>query len=135
MSDLFETASRNHYRFASVNGFIATEDLWRLPLKSSTNSIDLDGVARLCAQALKTDGEESFVDKKTEASVELLNKLEIVKHIIQFRLDQAEVTAKRQAQQAERNRLVEILHQKRDASLQDLSEDALLERIKILETT
>jgi len=50
--NLFEIATRNKFRFASVKGELNVEQLWELKL-TERNSFDLDNVARAVADELK----------------------------------------------------------------------------------
>lgn len=135
MTDLFEVASREKYRFPAnlgANGLTA-EQLWDLPLTSERKT-SLDGVARMVNADLKAVTEESFVTTAASnpAKTVLETKLEIVKHIIAVRL--AENEAKRAAadKASEKAKLLGILARKQDAGLETLSEDELRERIGAL---
>lgn len=114
---IFEKASRQKLRFVSVRGDITTEQLWDLPL-TSRNGFDLDSVAKAVNQELKQVAEESFVATSAnpaKATLEL--KLEIVKHVIAARIEAADTAKKRAENKAERERLMELLHAKKDQEL------------------
>jgi hypothetical protein len=85
--NIFEQATRQKLRFDSAVGLLSVEDLWTLPL-STTNSSkpNLDAIAVELNKALKGT-EESFVsNKKKDAVLQL--KFDIVKHIIDTRLQE-----------------------------------------------
>lgn len=89
---MFEEASRTKLRFTPTNGgIITTEDLWDLPLLSSTG-VCLDDLAKKLNQKLKDESEESFVVKKSKTKSRTELQFNIVKHIIQHKLDVIEKT-------------------------------------------
>lgn len=127
--NIFEQASRNKIRFASTKGDLTTEQLWDLPL-TSRNGFDLDAVAREANREVKALSEESFVapvQSAAKTSADL--KLEVVKHIIAVRLAEKEAATSAASRRAERERLMTILDQKKDAELQGLTREELEKRI------
>lgn len=116
-----EQAARLKYRFPSTKGALTVEQLWDLPLQSKTG-FDLDTVARDINRELKEQAEDSFVTPANNTlKNELVNKLEIVVHVINTK--QAENAALRDAsaRKAERERLNEILHMRTQKDLLDKS--------------
>jgi phosphopantothenoylcysteine synthetase/decarboxylase len=129
MTNLFELASRKKFRFASKKGELTVEQLWDLPLTAS-NQIDLENVARAANQELKDANEESFVaTSRNPAKVILEQKLELVKHIIVIRLAEQEKAKQKQANAAERKRLIEIRAKKQDQELEGMSKEDIDKRI------
>lgn len=129
---MFDIATRKKYRYPSSKGMISTEQLWDLPL-TSNSGFSLDDVAKAINRELKTQEEESFVDTSSNPrKTELSNMLAIVVAIIQTK--QAENAAARQAAQrrAEREQLVEILHNKKLQEASNLSTEELERRIAAL---
>lgn len=132
MSNIFETASRKAYRFPSVRGQLTTEQLWDLPLTSATNP-SLDAVAKSVNAELKNVTTESFVSVETNpAKGALETKLEIVKRIIAVRLAENEASRNAVAKKAEKEKLLDVLSRKQDASLESLSEDEIRARVAAL---
>lgn len=122
MSDnLFEKASRMKLRFASSAGVLSVEDLWDLPLTSKTGKANLDDVARMYSRELKSQEEESFVTKPAKKDRILALGFEIVKHVIEVRLEENEASKKSVERKAEREKLLGILVSKKDDALKDLS--------------
>lgn len=82
---MFEKATRTKLRFHTARGDLAVEDLWDLPLTSSTDRPNLDAIAVGLHHALGTSN-LSFV--KTPAQADDTNQLRfnIVKHVIDTRL-------------------------------------------------
>ena len=133
MDNLFLQATREKFRFESLKGDLSVEQLWDLPLTSRTG-FDLDTVAKAVNADLKASNEESFVNVNNNPAVSRLQaKLEVVKAIIEVKLAQAEATKKRAEKAAERQRLMEVLHSKKDQELQGLSVEEIERRLSQLE--
>lgn len=116
--NLFEIATRRKYRFATNKGSLSVEDLWDL------SSTQLDATYRAMTKELREQGGESLMQKDYDNTV-LADKIEIIKHI--FLVKQEEIAARKAAEENrnKRQRIMEILEQKRDASLQNMSEEDL----------
>ena len=133
MDNLFLQATREKFRFESNKGDLSVEQLWDLPLTSRTG-FDLDTVAKAVNVNLKSSNEESFVNASNNPAVSRLQaQLEVVKAIIEVKLAQAEATKKRAEKIAERQRLMEVLHSKKDQELQGLSVEEIERRLSQLE--
>ena len=131
--NIFEYATRAKLRFPSKAGDITTEDLWDLPLLSE-KGLCLDAVAKAVNAELKQSQEESFVaPTKTVGAAELTLKLEIVKHIIQIKLDEAAKAKKSAENKKARERITQLIAEKQDAELKELSLDQLQEMYGTLE--
>lgn len=126
---IFEQASIQKIRFPSVRGELTTEQLWDLPLRSK-NQFDLDTVAKEVNAGLKSVTEESFVATTTnpaKAKYELM--LELVKHVIAYKLKANEEQRSRAEKAAKKDKLVAILGEKQDAALKELTADELSKQI------
>ena len=133
MENLFLQATREKFRFESSKGDLSVEQLWDLPLTSRTG-FDLDTVAKAVNANLKSSNEESFVNVSNNPAVSRLQaQLEVVKAIIEVKLVQAEATKKRAEKAAERQRLMEVLHSKKDQELQGLSVEEIERRLSQLD--
>ena len=133
MDNLFLQATREKFRFESPKGDLSVEQLWDLPLTSRTG-FDLDTVAKAVNADLKASNEESFVNVNNNPAVSRLQaKLEVVKAIIEVKLAQAEAMKKHAEKAAERQRLMEVLHSKKDQELQGLSVEEIERRLSQLE--
>ena len=129
MDNLFMQATREKFRFESSKGDLSVEQLWDLPLTSRTG-FDLDTVAKAVNANLKSSNEESFVNASNNPAVSRLQaQLEVVKAIIEVKLAQAEATKKRAEKVVERQRLMEVLHSKKDQELQGLSVEEIERRL------
>ena len=126
---IFEQASIQKISFPSVRGELTTEQLWDLPLQSK-NQFDLDTVAKEVNASLKSVTEESFVATTTspaKAKYELM--LELVKHVIAFKLKANEEQRSRAEKAAKKDKLVAILGEKQDAALKELTAEELAKQI------
>ena len=133
MDNLFLQATREKFRFESSKGDLSVEQLWDLPLTSRTG-FDLDTVAKAVNANLKSSNEESFVNVSNNPAVSRLQaQLEVVKAIIEVKLAQAEAAKKRAEKAAERQRLMEVLHSKKDQELQGLSVEEIERRLSQLD--
>ena len=133
MDNLFLQATREKFRFESSKGDLSVEQLWDLPLTSRTG-FDLDTVAKAVNANLKSSNEESFVNVSNNPAVSRLQaQLEVVKAIIEVKLVQAEAAKKRAEKTAERQRLMEVLHSKKDQELQGLSVEEIERRLSQLD--
>lgn len=117
MTDLFVTASRKKFRFASERGELNIEQLWDLPL-TSKNGFNLNAVAITVNSELKGLAEESFVETSSNPRRrELEQMLEIVKFIIAAKQDETKAASERLAKQAMRRKLQEAIEAKEDQAL------------------
>lgn len=132
MDNIFEFATRNKLRFASLRGELSVEQLWDVPLRSS-DDFNLDRIARNANKALKDATEESFVSStRTPAHVRLEMSLEVVKRVIAVKIADEETAKRRAENKKEREKLLEILAEKQDGKLSKLSEMELQKRIAAL---
>ena len=116
--NIFELATREGLRF-NFKGSSLTEDLWHLSIEQ------LDGIFKgLNAQA-KQASEESLLSAKSDIDKILDLKIEIVKHIVAVKLREV-ASAKAQSEKAEKKqKLLEILANKQDDALNNMSEEEL----------
>lgn len=114
MANLFEIASRAKYRFP-YKGLISTEDLWDL------SPAQLDTIYKTLNKNAKSMGEESLLNEVT-VDTALTNMVEIVKHIFNVKREEAEARKAAAANAEKRKRLLEIIAQKQDEALLNMSE-------------
>lgn len=119
----FEHGSRLKVRFSTPIGLLSQEDLWDLPLESKTK-VNLDGIAINLNREIRDTKEESFVSKSKVNQITLL-KLEIVKHIIEVKLQEAEDKVKAKAKSDQVNKIDAIISKKADEALESLTLDEL----------
>lgn len=114
---LFEIATRKKYRFP-YRGSISVEDLWDLTPRQ------LDVVYKELNKEAKTEDEDSLLSQNA-ADETTANMIEIVKHI--FHVKQEEVNARKAAAEnaEKKKRVLEIIAQKQDESLLQMSVEDL----------
>ncbi|MBW6433754.1 hypothetical protein KZ829_08355 [Actinoplanes hulinensis] len=129
---IFEKATREKFRYPSTKGLLTTEQLWDLPLTAKAG-FSLDDVAKAVNAELKAIDTESFVATATNpAKATLETKLEVVKHVIAFRLAEEQAAKAAAAKKLEKEKLLAVLGRKQDAVLENLTEAELLARINNL---
>ena len=127
---LFETATRNKMRFP-FRGTISVEDLWDLSL---TN---LDSVFKTLNAEAKKSEEESLLETKSKENEELSNKIEIVKYIVNIKLEEKKTRENARKNAEMKQRLLEIKAKRQDAALENMSDedlDKMLAEFNVLET-
>ena len=117
-TNIFEAASKNKYRYP-YKGMIATEDLWDL------TPAQLDIVYKALNKGVSEAQVSSLMCKVTDVDAELLNKIEIVKYIFNAKEAEAEARKNDAAKHAKKQRILDILAQKQEDALQNMSEDEL----------
>lgn len=131
-SNLFITASRKKFRFASERGDLTVENLWDLPL-TSKNGFNLNAVAIGVNAELKGLAEESFVETSTNPRrKDLENMLEIVKYVIAVKQEEAKAATERVAKQELKRKLREAIEAKEGEALQSASLDDLKAQLAAL---
>lgn len=129
---IFENATRNKLRFASIRGDLSVEQLWDVPLRSR-DGFDLNAIAKTASARLK-ETEENFVETtKTSEHARRETTMEVVKHVITTKLAEEAAATARAAKKQEKEKLLAILAEKQDGKLSELSERELQRRIAALE--
>lgn len=130
--NIFEQATRRAIRFESTKGDLSVEQLWDLPLQSR-NQFDLDTIAKTVNRQLNAVTEESFVSVRENPAKETLSlKLELVKHIISVKLQEAEEARNRANKASEKEKLLRLLDEKQNEALRALTPEEIQERLKAL---
>ena len=132
--NIFEQATRLKLRFAvgtRVN--LTVENLWDLPL-TNVKGEDLDHIAIELQEKLSTN-EKSFVVQQSKSKETQVNQLkfDIVKYIIDVRLEEQKVANLERQRAQEIATLKELQKQAKIRDLQNLSSEEIEERIKSLE--
>ena len=133
MQNIFEYATRNKLRFASIRGELSVEQLWDVPLRSR-DDFNLNSIAKAANKVLKEISEENFVEtSKTAEHTRREAAMETVKYIIDTKLAEETAATTRAAKKQEKEKLLSILAEKQDGKLSELSEKELQKRIAALE--
>lgn len=131
--NIFEYATRNKLRFASIRGELSVEHLWDVPLRSR-DEFNLNVLAKSASKALKDIAEENFVETtKTAAHARSEAALSVVKYIIDTKLAEEATAKDRAAKKLEKEKLLAILAEKQDGKLSELSAEELQKRIAALD--
>lgn len=134
MDTKFESASRSKLRFPSPVGELTTEQLWDLPLLSA-RGMCLDNIARAVNANLKAVTEDSFVSTKPDPRKAVFElQLEIVKHIIAVKQDEAAKAKDRAARAEQRRKLLDALAVKEEQEIGAKSKEDILKELAELDT-
>lgn len=128
---MFEKAVRKKLRFETKVGDVTVEDLWDMELVNETG-FSLDALAIDLSRQLKERVEESFVVKKANANTILNLKFEIVKYIIEVKLEEQKIAENRVLAKAKKEKILEIMARKKDAVLEESSLEELEQMIEEL---
>ena len=124
---IFEQASRLKLRFETTKGFLSTEDLWDLSLTS------LDSIYRVINKKLKEESEESLITTRSKSNKELDLKVEILKHVVKVKQEEAELKKARQERLNELELLRNLKQEKQMDALKGMDLESLNKRIAELE--
>lgn len=129
---MFESATRLKVRFETTKGMITVEDLWDIPLTSRTTGFSLDDIAKNLNKQVKESEEESFVVKKSTKNETLELKFEIIKYIIKKRLEEREAANNELAKATQKEKLLQLLNEKKDENLKNKSVEEIEQMLKEL---
>ena len=115
---MFEIATRTKMRFP-FRGMISVEDLWDLSVK------DLDSIFKTLNTQVKKSQEESLLDTKSKEDETLAIQIEIVKHIVKTKLDEAETAKQSKELKEKKQKLMEMITEKKDEALRNASVEEL----------
>lgn len=115
--DIFEQASREALRFETPVGTITTEDLWVLPLASKANRANLDDIAVGLHSKLQAVSTVSFVTERKSDDAKNQLKFDIVKHVIDVRLEQNKQATLLAANKEKKQQILAIIAQKQNEQL------------------
>lgn len=126
---LFEQASRLKIRFASEQGLLCADDLWDVPL-TARRGANLDDIARGLFKELQETANISFVETAQKANTTTQLKFDLVKHIIDVRLAEAEVARSAAANKEKKQRILAIIEHKENEALGQTSIEDLKKMIE-----
>ena len=115
---MFEIATRTKMRFP-FKGLVSVEDLWDLSVK------DLDSIFKTLNAQVKKSQEESLLATKTKEDETLTIQIEIIKHIVKTKLDEAETAKQSKELKEKKQKIMEIIAAKQDESLHNASVEEL----------
>ena len=117
-NELFINATRNNYQFP-FRGMINVIDLWDLSL---TN---LDSVFKTLNAEVKKSEEESLLETKSKEDEEISNKINIVKYIVNVKLEEKRAREDARKNAEMKQRLLGIKAKRQDAALENMSDEDL----------
>lgn len=124
---MYKEASKMKLRFSTVKGNLSVEDLWDLNLTA------LDKMAVAIDEQISKNPKKSFISETTPEDKVSKLKLDILKDIISTKLEEKAKKDSEKQKISERNKLLEILAKKEEASLENLSIEELKKKIAELE--
>lgn len=128
---IFEKASRKKLRFDTTIGLLSADDLWELPLtaaNSRNRMPPLNDIAILLHRRIQ-ETTISFVDGDIHTDTDLQLRFDIVKHVIDVKKAERATALEASAKAERKQKLLDVLAQKQDAALEDMSEDQIRELI------
>lgn len=121
-NNIFEYAVRNKLRFP-YKGTISTEDLWDLPVT------ELDKIYKVLNKKNKANEEESLLSTSS-VDMDTLVSIDIIKYIVNYKLKKKEENEQAKKRAEDRQFIMNIVEKKRKQSLEDKTEEELLEMLK-----
>ena len=123
-------AAVKKYRWSSPTGNLSFEDLFDLPLTSTTpNKANLNDIAvGLYKKSIESAGTIKFVGHAPASpdTAEINEKLELVKLVIEYKENINRATTEANAKKAQKEKILNILADKQDEALKSKSIDELL---------
>ncbi len=119
--NIFEKASRETLRYScETHGNINTEDLWNISLKA------LDTIAKKLNKSIKeSDAEESFISTAKPKDNLVGLAFEVVKHVIQVKLEEKENYENAVNRKAQKEKLLSIRADMENADLQNKTKEEI----------
>lgn len=128
-TNLFETCARKKYRFPTSRGELPAETLFDMPLVAA-NGFCLNNVAISLHTELQGLATTSFVETKpVPGRADLETKLEVVKHVIALKQEEAKAATVAAEKEAKRQKILEIIEAKKDQALSAASLDELQKQL------
>ena len=115
---MFEKAIRMKLRYP-FKGTCTTEDLWDLTPTA------LDGIYKKLRKEQKEQDEDSLLSKASTGKTKLALQIDIVKHVVQTKVAEAETKKLAAEKKQQKNRIMELIAEKQDESLKDKSVEEL----------
>jgi len=122
---IFELATRKKIRFQTDRGNLTCEDLWDM------NLISLNTLAKNIKRKLKNAEEEDFLETSPTNTEEQL-RFDLVLHVLNIKKQEKEDRENASRRRDEREKLMEILHQKELEQLSALSPEEIKAKLATL---
>lgn len=118
INKMFEVATRNKFRFP-FKGAISVEDLWDLSVQQ------LDGIFKTLKGQEQKAQEESLLDTRTPEDEALKIKIDIIRHIVTVKLDEAKQAERAKEARDQKQKILGILAEKQDENLRNKTPEEL----------
>jgi hypothetical protein len=128
---MFEIASRKKIRFDIPRGQVTVEDLWDLPLTSLRNP-NLDDIARNLHKQLNNGENVSFVHGTNMSDSQIQFKFDLVRHIIDTRLEENKLRSEEQNRATKKQALLAIMAERQADDIRNLPTEELQKMINDL---
>ena len=124
---MFEQASRIKLRVQTNKGLITAEDLWDLGI------VTLDKLAVKLYKELQESNHDSFIEQTVRKDEVLQLQFDIVKHILDVKVSESNEKKKQLAIKAQKDKLLELIQEKKESELKSLSVEDLEKQLASLE--
>lgn len=124
--NMFEVATREKMRFP-FKGTISVEDLWDLSVQN------LDKVFKTLNSQRKEVQEESLLDTKSSEDERLETQIEIVKYIVNVKLEERAARAKAAENREKKQKIMALMAKKDDEAMENMSREELQKLLDELE--
>lgn len=132
-NDLFKQASKLQLCFTTPGRTLSVDDLWKLPLQSTTGKISLNSIAQSIAGQLQATT-KSFVSSVVKTDEQKLNelRLEILKAVIAEKMADNSAAVQKKQKQDQKAFLRQLLEKKEIEALMGLSAEEIQQKLKEL---
>ena len=124
---MFEQASRLKLRISTNKGLITVEDLWDLGI------VTLDKLAVKLYKELQESNRDSFIEQTVKKDEVLQLQFDVVKHILDVKVSESNEKKKQLAIKAQKDKLLELIQEKKESELKSLSVEDLEKQLASLE--
>ena len=115
---MFELATKNKFRFP-YKGQISVEDLWDLKVE------ELDVIFKTLNAQVKLAKEESLLSVKTTEEKTLEAKINIIKHIVNVKQEEAALAKQRVENKQKREQILSLIADKQNEAMKGMSIEQL----------
>jgi len=122
---MYKNASKLKLRFQTTVGTLSVEQLWDLNLSQLTSAIK--SVKKILKK--NDDDELSFLDEKNTVDTENELRFSILKDIYLEKKNELEKVKTEAERKRQREKLLTLIEEKKEASLKDLSVDELMKKL------
>lgn len=122
---MYKNASKLKLRFQTTVGTLSVEQLWDLNLSQLTSAIK--AVKKILKK--NDDDELSFLDEKNTVDTENELRFSILKDIYLEKKNELEKVKTEAERKRQREKLLTLIEEKKEASLKDLSLDELMKKL------